>query len=190
MNSERRGICYLCGNEGIVTDDHVPPRCLAPKANNSLFYKLPACETCNKVLSVQESRFRDYVVAYTKDGIPEAEAAFGNMMRNFARGKVERGGLPNRDFYRLHNNIVVREGYTPSGIYVGRVFGIKPPDDLDYKDVLRAFPNSKTQSAGCRATAQLRHLAISGTSLSRKGHESAKKIVIGRGCGVGWPLTQ
>ncbi len=136
MNSERRGICYLCGNEGIVTDDHVPPRCLAPKANTSLFYKLPACETCNKALSVQESRFRDYVVAYTKDGIPEAEAAFGNMMRNFARGKVERGGLPNRDFYRLHNNIVVREGYTSGGIYVGRVFGIKPPDDLDYKDVL------------------------------------------------------
>jgi hypothetical protein len=37
----------------------------------------------------------------------------------------------------------------------------------------RAFPHSKTQSAGCRATAQLRHLAISRTSIRRKRHESA-----------------
>jgi len=135
MKSKRRGICYLCGEEGIMTDDHVPPRCLAPKANNSIFYKLPACETCNKALTVQESRFRDYVVAYAKDGVPEAEAAFENMMRNFARGKEEHGGLPNQDFYRLYNNVMFREGYTPGGIYVGRVFGIKPADDLDYQAI-------------------------------------------------------
>ena len=119
-----------------MTDDHVPPRCLAPKANNSLFYKLPACKTCNKAFAIQESRLRDYLVAYAKDGIPEAEAAFENMMRNFARGKEVRGGLPNQDFYRLYHNVVFREGYTPGGIYVGPVFGIKPPDDLDYKSVL------------------------------------------------------
>jgi hypothetical protein len=54
VKSKRRGTCYLCGKEGIMTDDHVPPRCLAPRANNSKFYKLPACETCNKALTVQE----------------------------------------------------------------------------------------------------------------------------------------
>src|SRR6266566_2260117 len=136
MKRERRGICYLCGIEGIVTDDHVPPRCLAPKANNSIFYKLPACETCNRALTVQEGRFRDYVVAYAKDGVQEAEAAFENMMRNFGRGKEERGGFPNKDFYRLYDNVVLKEGYTPGGIYIGPVIGIKPPEDLDYKSVL------------------------------------------------------
>lgn len=130
------GICYLCGKEGIMSDDHVPPRCLAPKANNSVFYKLPAHESCNKALSVHEGRFRDYVTAYAKDGIPEAEDAFEKMQRGFERGKEERGSLPNQDFFRLYNNIEFREGYTPSGIYVGQVFGIKPSDDLDYKSVL------------------------------------------------------
>src|SRR6266446_5794791 len=54
--NKRRGICYLCGKEGIVTDDHVPPQCLAPQADNSIFYKLPAHERCNNALSVHESR--------------------------------------------------------------------------------------------------------------------------------------
>jgi hypothetical protein len=130
------GICYLCGKEGIITDDHVPPHCLAPKTNNSIFYHLPACEPCNKALEVHESRFRDYVAAYSKDGIPEAEDAFEKMQTNFERGKKERGGLLNRDFFRLYENIEQREGYTPSGIYRGSVVGIKPPEDLDYKSVL------------------------------------------------------
>lgn len=136
VKKEKRGICYLCGKEGIMTDDHVPPRCLAPNTNNSIFYHLPACETCNKALTVQEGRFRDYVVAYAKDGIPEAEAAFEKMLSNFGRGTGERGGLPNQDYFRLYNNVIQKEGYTPGGIYIGPVIGIKPPEDLDYRSVL------------------------------------------------------
>lgn len=132
----RRGICYLCGYEGIMTDDHVPPSCLAPNAEDVIFYKLPAHESCNKAFSVQESRFRDYVVAYATDGVQEAEAAFENMLRNFGRGIEERGGLPNKDFYRLYNNVVLKEGYTSGGIYIGPVIAIRPPEDLDYKSVL------------------------------------------------------
>src|SRR5258708_36290092 len=134
--NKRRGICYLCGQDGIMTDDHVPPSCLAPNAEDTIFYKLPAHDSCNKAFSAQESRFRDYVVAYATDGVQEAEAAFENMLRNFGRGKEERGGLPNKDFYRLYNNIVLKEGYTPGGIYIGPVIGIRSPEDLDYKRVL------------------------------------------------------
>src|SRR5713226_7641875 len=98
MKSERKGICYLCGRESILTDDHVPPDCLAPKANDSIFYKLPAHETCNNALSVQESRFRDFVVAASKDGIPEAHDAFEKMQRNFSRkGNKQHIGFLNRD---------------------------------------------------------------------------------------------
>ena len=128
MKNERMDICYLCGKEGIMTDDHVPPRCLAPKADDSIFSKLPAHESCNKAFSVQESRFRDYVAAYAQDGVPEAEDAFEKMWRNFGRGKEKRSGLPNKDFYRLYNNVVLKEGYTPSGIYIGPVIGIRPRD--------------------------------------------------------------
>src|SRR5260370_23143504 len=133
----RWGICYLCGEEGLLTDDHVPPDCLAPKANDSKFYKLPAHETCNNALSVQESRFRDFVVVASNGGIREADDAFENMQRNFRRkGNKEQIGFLNRDFFRLFKNIEQREGYTPGGIYLGRVVGIKPAQDLDYKSVL------------------------------------------------------
>ena len=136
--NKRRGICYLCGKEGIVTDDHVPPQCLAPQADNSIFYKLPAHERCNKALSVHESRFRDFVVAASNDGVPEAEDAFENMQTNFRRyGNEERSGFLNRDFFRLFENIELREGYSPGGgIYLGPVIGIRPSEDLDYKSVL------------------------------------------------------
>lgn len=139
--SERMGICYLCGKEGIMTDDHVPPRCLAPETDNSVFYKLPAHDPCNKALSVHEGRFRDYVTAYANDGVPEAEDAFAKMQRNFARGKDERGGALNCDYYRLYNNVVfdinrIGEAQTPGGILISSFVGIKPPTDLDYKAVL------------------------------------------------------
>ncbi len=136
--NKRRGICYLCGKEGIVTDDHVPPQCLAPQADNSIFYKLPAHERCNNALSVHESRFRDFVVAASNDGVPEAEDAFENMQTNFRRyGNEERSGFLNRDFFRLFENIELREGYSPGGgIYLGPVIGIRPSEDLDYKSVL------------------------------------------------------
>lgn len=92
----RWGICYLCGAEGIVTDDHVPPDCLAPKANDSIFYKLPAHEACNNTLSVHESRFRDFVVAASNGGIREADDTYENMQRNFKRkGNKEQVGFLN-----------------------------------------------------------------------------------------------
>ena len=43
---------------------------------------------------------------YAKDGIPEADDAFKKIQANFERGKEERGGLLNRDYYRLYDNIV------------------------------------------------------------------------------------
>lgn len=133
----RMGVCYLCGKDGIVTDDHVPPRCLAPQADNSIFYKLPAHESCNNALSVHESRFRDFAVVASKDGVREAEDAFENMQRNFRRrGNKEQIGFLNKDFFRLYENIEHREGYTLGGIYLGSVVGIKPAPDLDYKSVL------------------------------------------------------
>src|SRR5260370_29628330 len=103
--NKRWGICYLCGKEGIVTDDHVPPHCLAPLADDTIFYKLPAHETCNNALSVHESRFRDFVVAASNDGIGEADDAFKNMQRNFRRkGNKEEIGFLNRDFFCLYEN--------------------------------------------------------------------------------------
>src|SRR5260370_39993304 len=143
---KRQGRCYLCGKEGVVTDDHVPPRCLAPRADDSLFHKLPAHAHGNNALSVQESRFRDFVVAASKDGIKEAKDALENMERNFRRkGKKKQSDFLNRDFFRLYENIEQREGYSPSGIYLGRVIGIRPAQHLVYKSFLakitRGFHN-------------------------------------------------
>ena len=45
---------------------------------------------------------------------------------------------------------------------------------------LRAFPHSKAQPAGFRATTQLMHLALSDPSLRRKRHESVMSLVMKR----------
>jgi hypothetical protein len=125
--NKRQGRRYLCGKEGVVTDDHVTPHCLAPQADDSLFHKLPAHSSCNDALSVHESRFRDFIVAASRDGIREAKDAFENMERNFRRrGNKEQSGFLNRNFFRLYENIEKREGYSPGGIYLGKVVGIRP----------------------------------------------------------------
>jgi hypothetical protein len=98
---------------------------------------LPDHRNCNNALSVHESKVRDFVVAASKDGIKEAKDAFENMELNFRRkGNKEQSGFLNRDFFRLYENIEQREGYSPSGIYLGKVVGIRPAQDLDYKCVL------------------------------------------------------
>jgi len=98
--------------------------------DNSIFYKLPAHDRCNNALSAHESRFRDFVVAASNDGIPESEDAFKNMQTNFRRkGNEEQSGFLNRDFFRLIENIELREGYSPGGIYLGPVIGIRPAKD-------------------------------------------------------------
>jgi hypothetical protein len=131
------GICYLCGEEALLTNDHVPPKCLAPETDNSVFYYAPACGSCNKSLSVHENRFRDFAVALAKDGVREAEDAFGKMSRSFKKiGKEERDDLLNRDFYRLFNNIIQVESHDPSGALRDPFWGIKPAQDLDYRSVL------------------------------------------------------
>jgi hypothetical protein len=42
----------------------------------------------------------------------------------------------------------------------------------------RAFPHSKALPVGCEATAQLRRLALSDTSIRRKRHESVMSSVM------------
>jgi hypothetical protein len=48
-------------------------------------------------------------------------------------------------------------------------------------DHLRAFPHSKVQPTGFRATAQLSRLALSDTRIMRKPHESVMSLVMDRG---------
>jgi hypothetical protein len=130
------GICYLCGQESELTDDHVPPKCLAPEANNSIFYYAPACRPCNEALSIHEERFRNYLVFFAPDGVPEHESAFQAMMRAFKKGKEKRGGIPNRDYYRIASNISVVNAFTDDGRYRGMFVGIKTANDMKYRDVL------------------------------------------------------
>jgi hypothetical protein len=54
---------------------------------------------------------------------------------------------------------------------------------LDTSFILRRghFLTAFAHSAGCGATAQLRRLALSNASISRKRHENAMSIVMGRG---------
>src|SRR5260370_31228794 len=46
------------------------------------------------------------------------------------------------------------------------------PDECFVDRAERALPHSKALPTGCGATAQLRRLTLSGTSISRKRHES------------------
>lgn len=124
--------CYLCGKTGVLTDDHVPPRCLSPKSPNSSFFHLPAHKDCNEKLSHQESVLRDFLAtAGAKKNCQSADDAFENMKRNFSRNLICRAGLPHKDLVRIVKNIEKRAITTPQGIYLGAVKVVKPPSDID-----------------------------------------------------------
>lgn len=56
-------LCYLCGEAGADTRDHVPPRGMFPKEPKGNLITVPAHRACNGAFSQDDARFRIYIVA-------------------------------------------------------------------------------------------------------------------------------
>ncbi|MBN1846321.1 MAG: hypothetical protein JW810_11600, partial [Sedimentisphaerales bacterium] len=54
----KTGLCALCGQEGIMTREHVPPKCLflSPRPQNTI--TVPLCERCNHSYHLDDEYFR------------------------------------------------------------------------------------------------------------------------------------
>jgi hypothetical protein len=51
MSDIENGVCYLCGNEGVDSRDHVPPKAVLPKKYRSEgedLITVPAHQRCNR----------------------------------------------------------------------------------------------------------------------------------------------
>lgn len=60
------GHCVYCGCEGVVTDDHIPPKSLYPKAAHSRLLKIPSCPTCNNGASKDDEYLRTMIALSAK----------------------------------------------------------------------------------------------------------------------------
>jgi len=60
MGKTKTGVCVFCGNVGVVTADHVPPRGIFPnpQPNGIKLITVPACEKCNGGSSKEDEEFK------------------------------------------------------------------------------------------------------------------------------------
>ncbi len=136
MNKRLHEICYLCGQVGAMTQEHIPPKNLAPRSPRSDFKFVPSCSTCNNLYAREEEKFRDLLVLGAAQGIAAADDAWEAMKRNFARNDLGRAGKPHKDKLRLLNSIAQRDFYTPGGIYLSSVQVMQRPADVNTEAVL------------------------------------------------------
>jgi hypothetical protein len=57
----KTGVCVHCGREGIVTDDHIPAKCLFPDPKPNLI-TVPSCGGCNQGASNDDEYFKRMLV--------------------------------------------------------------------------------------------------------------------------------
>lgn len=135
--------CYLCGKygdtveEGIMTQDHVPPHGLSPLSPDSDFLLLPAHVACNNRYSVQEQRVITFLAsACGYKGNNSADAAWKAAERNFKRNELGRAGAPSKDLVRLLKNSKPVERYSPHGLYLGQQIICWPSNDTNIKLII------------------------------------------------------
>lgn len=131
-------VCYVCGQyRNSVTDDHVPPKFLAPENPRSDFQFAPACRDCNNQFSHLESKFRDFLaVCCGNAGVKEADDALAAFTRNVQRNPPKDIRIPQKDLARVMEGVRTADAYSPGGIYLGKVPTIRPSAEVDVSTVL------------------------------------------------------
>jgi hypothetical protein len=111
------GECTYCGNVGVVTDDHVPPKNLFPQPRPSTLIKVPACLTChaeNRKVSQDDEYFRLMVALRDDVGDrPDVQELLPVVMRSLER--PDKSGFT-RAFLNGVREVAIT---TKSGLYLG-----------------------------------------------------------------------
>lgn len=113
----RRGICVFCGHRGMLTADHVPPKCLLGQRGNlpSDLITVPACERCNLSASGDDEYLR-LALAPTLEASQHSVAC--SLMPAIVRSLDRREGAGfAKNFFQ---NAAFVKTFTNSRIYVGK----------------------------------------------------------------------
>jgi hypothetical protein len=118
MSRQPRVICPICGNEGIPTKDHLPPRCLFSTPPPLDLRTVKVCRNCNHGASRDDEYFR-VVLAHREnvDQSADGKTIFEAVQRSLAKPEAE--GLAKM----FEQSVRVFEIQTPAGIYLGRKSG-------------------------------------------------------------------
>lgn len=84
----RTGICVYCGAHGIVTSDHVPPKCLFPPETRVNLITVYACPTCHDSYKLDDEYFR--VILSVRDDLPDGPEA--QFLRDKTRKTLNKTG--------------------------------------------------------------------------------------------------
>lgn len=100
----KQGTCHWCNRAGDVSDDHIPPKTLFPRALHSSMVVVDACDECNQKHGLDDEYFRDVLVGGPLEGVtdPQLLEVRGRLERAHARRKlIGRRSTPlKQTFYR------------------------------------------------------------------------------------------
>ena len=116
----RIGICVYCGTRGVVTSDHVPPKCLFPPVTRVNLITVDACSVCHDEFKLDDEYFR--VTLAIRDDLPDGPEA------QFLREQTKKT-LRNPAAYGFGAAIRAAtskvERHSAGGIYLGKVTALK-----------------------------------------------------------------
>lgn len=136
MSQPKTGICALCGIEGKITRDHLPPRACFPHPKPTDPITVPACASCNGGRSDLDDKFALFLGIAVHGQSPEGKALWGerakriNENKRFAREieeaktETDQGFRFTLDFSQFHSifDAIFR------GLYFRQFKSVYPPN--------------------------------------------------------------
>src|SRR4030042_1463259 len=75
--------CYFCGEEGAASNDHIPPKCIFPRAirkiNKHSLITVPAHYKCNNSFRKDDELFRNFIITQSNETV-QGRYAWDNVL--------------------------------------------------------------------------------------------------------------
>ena len=115
---QKLGLCVYCGRQGVVTENHIPPKALFQKAAHASLLRIPSCVTCNTGASKDDEYLRTMIALSAKG---ERNASFDTLVEKTVRSLVR----PEAAHFRESIMRGLSETFIPSpaGVLVPAVLG-------------------------------------------------------------------
>ena len=104
-------LCVYCATNKANTEDHIPSKGLFLNKTGVDFYKIPACDECNRGFSKDEEYFRNLICNLSLESSPDANILFDTKIK---RSVQRKSALANSLFQQMQLVDFVIEG----GVYI------------------------------------------------------------------------
>ena len=118
--STRLGECVYCGSKGVITSDHVPPKCIFPPQTRINLVTVDACEQCHDSFKLDDEYFR--LALSIRPDLPNQTTAsylFDKTKRSLNDPKAQ--GLRKKLVKSVRSLAIHSQG----GIYLGDTKGVR-----------------------------------------------------------------